>query len=175
MSEETAEDVEGEETEEQQEGRRRLAGKKLVLFVILPALLLLFGGGGGAAYFFMSAGDEESEQAAAEAAQAVASRTAVFYDLPEMLVNLNASGKRTNYLKLIVALELEKKEDVTQIEAVLPRVVDNFQIYLRELRLEDLNGSAGLMRLKEELLVRINVAAETVPVRDVLFKEMLVQ
>ena len=39
-----------------------------------------------------------------------------------------------------------------RIEAVMPRIVDNFQIYLRELRLEDLRGSAGIYRLREELL-----------------------
>jgi flagellar FliL protein len=96
-------------------------------------------------------------------------------DLPEMLVNLNTGGKRNSYLKITVALELAKQEDVARLTALMPRVVDNFQVYLRELRLDDLNGSEGLMRLKEELLVRVNAAAGTIPVKDVLFKEMLVQ
>ena len=57
----------------------------------------------------------------------------------------------------------------------MPSITDSFQVYLRELRLEDLKGSAGLMRLKEELLVRLNIAAGTTQINDVLFKEMLVQ
>ena len=57
----------------------------------------------------------------------------------------------------------------------MPRVVDNFQVYLRELRLEDLGGSAGLFRLKEELLFRVNRAVDPVQVTDILFREMLVQ
>ena len=57
----------------------------------------------------------------------------------------------------------------------MPRIVDNFQVYLRELRLEDLRGSAGLYRLREELLSRVNIAAQPAQVNDVLFKEMLVQ
>ena len=51
----------------------------------------------------------------------------------------------------------------------------NFQVYLRELRVEDLSGSAGVYRLKEELLARVNAAVEPINVTDVLFKEMLVQ
>ena len=45
----------------------------------------------------------------------------------------------------------------------------------RELRKEDLNGSQGVFRLKEELLMRINSSAAPIKVNDVLFKEMLVQ
>ncbi len=62
-----------------------------------------------------------------------------------------------------------------RISAVMPRIVDNFQIYLRELRIEDLRGSDGIYRLREELLARVNAAVAPVKVTDVLFKEMLVQ
>ena len=72
-------------------------------------------------------------------------------------------------------LELENKEDVSKVQAVLPRIIDNFQVYLRELRIEDLRGSAGLYRLREELLTRVATAAAPAKVSDVLFKEMLVQ
>jgi flagellar FliL protein len=57
----------------------------------------------------------------------------------------------------------------------MPRIIDNFQVYLRELRLDDLRGSAGIYRLREELLMRVNTAAQPVHVKDVLFREMLVQ
>ena len=70
-----------------------------------------------------------------------------------------------------LALALEKKA----LEPVLPRVVDQFQTYLRELRVEDLSGSAAMFRLKEELLRRVNMAVEPVEIKDVLFKEMIVQ
>jgi flagellar FliL protein len=99
----------------------------------------------------------------------------VFYDLPEILVTLNSSGRKTNYLKLKVALELDGSQGVERLDTVMPRIIDTFQVYLRELRVEDLDGSAGLLRLKEELLVRVNAAVRPVRVSDVLFKEMLVQ
>ena len=100
---------------------------------------------------------------------------AVYYDLPEMLVNLNSSGRKTNFLKLVVSLELENEGDIAQLELVMPRIIDNFQVYLRELRIEDLRGSAGVYRLREELLARVNGAGMSVHVNDVLLKEMLVQ
>ena len=90
-------------------------------------------------------------------------------------MNLSSTGKRTNYLKIKVSLELSKPEEVPVLQTLAPRVIDNFQIYLRELRTTDLQGSAGLARLREELLRRVNAAVEPIKVRDVLFKEMLVQ
>jgi flagellar protein FliL len=100
----------------------------------------------------------------------------VFFDLPDFLVNLNSSGnKKSNFLKLSVSLQLENQEDTARVAAMMPRVIDNFQIYLRELRIEDLRGSDGIYRLREELLVRVNAAVSPVKVNEVLFKEMLVQ
>lgn len=150
-----------------------LNGKKLVLFIILPLLLLL---GGLAGAYFAGLLDPllgKHEPAAVE--QQPAEPVTVFFDLPQMLVNLNTGGKKNNYLKIAISLELTSEEDRVQLETLLPRVVDNFQVYLRELRVEDLRGSAGVQRLREELLMRVNTAVHPVEVRDVLFKEMLVQ
>ena len=58
---------------------------------------------------------------------------------------------------------------------VMPRVVDGFQVYLRELRPEDFQGSAGMFLLRQELLRRVNLAARPVKVTDVLFREVIVQ
>ena len=99
----------------------------------------------------------------------------VFYDLPEMVVNLETSSNKRTYLKIQISLELDDSQDLKVLERLLPRVVDHFQVYLRELRAEDLHGSAGIYRLKEELLRRVSSAARPVMIRDVLFKEMLVQ
>ncbi|MBZ0325118.1 MAG: flagellar basal body-associated FliL family protein, partial [Alphaproteobacteria bacterium] len=90
-------------------------------------------------------------------------------------VNLNSQSRKPVFLKMSISLELAGESDAARVRQVLPRVIDNFQTYLRELRTEDLQGSAGLYRLREELLVRVNHAAEPAKVRDVLFREMLVQ
>lgn len=154
----------------------KMPGKKLILFIVLPVLLLI--GGGGGVYFsgladpLLGRGEEgtaQEEHAKAEAGPSV------YYELPEMLVNLNAGGRKTGYLKISVSLELTSEEDKAHLESVLPRVIDSFQVYLRELRVQDLQGSAGLQRLREELLLRVSAAAKPVQVKDVLFREMLIQ
>ncbi len=92
-----------------------------------------------------------------------------------MLVNLTSEGSQQRYLRLSVQIELANPADQAAVEAVMPRVVDQFQTYLRELRVKDLRGSAGIYRLQIELLNRVNAAAYPVEVKDVLFQEILVQ
>lgn len=150
-------------------GKPKRSMKKLLMFVVAPAVLLL---GGAGAYFFLFSGGEEE----AHAEEMVAEAPPAFFDLPEMLVNLAGStDAKPVFLKLAVALELAAPEDIPMIEPVLPRVLDNFQTFLRELRVEDLSGSAGMFRLKEELLRRVNLSVAPAEVRDVLFKQMLIQ
>jgi len=182
------EDEDGEEGEEDEDGEGEdgeegasggLSGKQIVLFVALP--LLLIGGIGAGLYFSgVIGGDHEGAVEVGENGEMIMEehgppKEAVFYELPEQLVNLNASGRRSSFLKVKVTLELQSQEDVLKLEAVMPRIVDNLQVYLRELRAEDLRGSAGTQRLKEELLSRVKVAAQPAVVNDVLFKEFLVQ
>ena len=172
----------GEEEIEDDEG----GGKRLFIMIGLPLPLII---GGGAGAFFsgladpllnMLGGDEPVVEEVAEPAEPAApSRapvgTAIFYDLPEMLVNLNTAGQRRNFLKILISLELASEGDITTVEAVLPRIVDNFQVYLRELRMEDLQGVGGMARLRKELLDRVNSAVSPTQINDVLFKEMIVQ
>lgn len=151
--------------------KKKMSGKKLVLFVVLPVLLLA--GGGGAAAFMMGMFGGKAEEHAEE--KPAAPKPIIFVDLPEMLVNLNSSGRQQNYLKLKVALEVDDPAVPPKLNEVMPRVLDGFTVFLRELRVDDLSGSAGLYRVKEELLVRVAQAVQPLPVKDVLFKEMLVQ
>lgn len=181
MAEDKKKAKEGEaEAEAKPEGEAAPAkagflSKKLIVFVIAPVMLLLIGGGaahflGVTAMLFGGGHDDHAAEAKHEPPKPV-----VFYNLPELLVNLNSQGRRASYLKISISLELADAGDVPKVEAVLPRIVDQFQIYLRELRIEDLRGSAGLYRLREELLQRVNTAAQPARINDVLFKEMLVQ
>jgi len=170
-----SDELEGDE--ELEGGSKKLSRKKL-LMIVLPILLL---GGGGAGVWFSGLADsmlgKEKVVAAAEenGAEAEAARGTVYFELPQMLVNLSTSGRRTSFLKIVVSLELTSEADKASLEESLPRIIDNFQVYLRELRVEDLRGSAGLYRLREELLFRVNAAVSPARVTDVLFKEMLVQ
>ncbi|MDP6515735.1 MAG: flagellar basal body-associated FliL family protein, partial [Alphaproteobacteria bacterium] len=180
---EDAEDTEGEDEDGGQSPGKKFGGKKLILIAGV-GVLLLAGAGAGVFFSGILGGDDEEEIAAesgdvegeeAVSAAADESREAVFYDLPEMLVNLNTGGRQASFLKIQVSLELGNPDAVPQVEAVLPRIVDNFQVYLRELRPEELSGTKGVFRLKEELLVRVNMAVQPLRVYDILFKEILVQ
>jgi flagellar protein FliL len=95
--------------------------------------------------------------------------------MPDILVNLSSTGDRTQYLKVKVVLELPDEQMKAQIQPLMPRVIDMFQTYLRELRATDLDGSAGLYRLKEELTRRVNAAIAPERINAVLFKEIVVQ
>ena len=99
-----------------------------------------------------------------------------FIDVPDLLVNLvGLPGERVQYLKVKVVLEVKEEKQAEVIKPAMPRVVDIFQTYMRELRASDLNGSAGLFRLKVELTKRVNVAVSPSEVSAVLFKEIVVQ
>ena len=153
------------------------AGRKRLLIIVIVAVFLVVGGVAGA--YFLGYLDPLIEKLTGKEKQAataaVQGRETVFMDLPELLVNLNTGGRRAAFIKMKVTLEVEKKEFVPVIEKLMPRIIDNFQVYLRELKIEDLRGSIGMYRLREEMLIRVNTAAAPAQVNDVLFKEILIQ
>jgi flagellar FliL protein len=145
---------------------------KLKLIIAVVGMVAIIGGGAGAWFLFFKGGHGEEKHAEA----ALATKPAVFVDVPDMLVNLvGLPGERVQYLKVKVVLEVREEKQVEAIKPAMPRVTDIFQTYLRELRPADLNGSAGLFRLKEELTKRVNVAVAPNAVSAVLFKEIVVQ
>lgn len=101
--------------------------------------------------------------------------SSAFIAIPTMIVNLSEEDGTPRFLRLTVQLELKNPADAPKVEAVMPRVVDQFQTYLRELRVKDMRGSAGIYRLQMELLWRVNQAASPIEVKDVLFQEILIQ
>ncbi|SDH81035.1 flagellar basal body-associated FliL family protein [Roseospirillum parvum] len=199
MAEDVEEDFDEEPDEAGGSGGKG-SRKKLLIFILIPVLLVVIGAAvaffTGLADGLMGGGEEEPEahgeaEAGGHAAPAddghggggggddghggAAGGASGYVELSEMVVDLNASGRKRTFLKLRVSLELDNPGDAGAVEAELPRIVDSFQVYLRELRVEDLEGSAGMYRLKEELLRRVNMAVKPVHVKDVLFGEMLIQ
>ncbi|MEM6666519.1 MAG: flagellar basal body-associated FliL family protein [Pseudomonadota bacterium] len=170
MTDATATDDAIEEAEDGEEQPK--SGKKKFILIGAVVLVLLLVGGGAAAYFMGVFGGSSDGAGAAEEA---APSTAYFYELPEITVNLASTGGRAQYLKVRVSLELADREIVKAITPVQPRIMDAFQIHLRELRAQDLEGSMGVYRLKEELLRRVNLAVYPQKVDRILFNEMLVQ
>jgi len=161
------EEAEGQEGKDASALKRRLP---LKLILIAAAGIVGLGAIGGGGYFLFG---RHSNTAAA----ATQIKPPVFVDMPDVLVNLSSSGSsdRTQYLKVKIALELPDDAVMAQIQPLMPRLLDTFQTYLRELRPTDLDGSAGLYRLKEELTRRVNAAIAPNRINAVLFKEIVVQ
>ncbi len=154
--------------------KKLLGNKKLLILGGAGLLVLLLGGGAGFYFFVFSAKPAAPEMKTAEAVPITPPQIA-YFDVPDIIVNIQSADGSPAYLKLSTALELNTAEEKAGLTALMPRITDQFQGYLRELRIDDLKGSAGVLRLKEELLRRINVAAAPYHVRDVLLKEMIVQ
>jgi flagellar FliL protein len=146
---------------------KRKLSLKLIVIIAAAAVAVLGAGGAGA---FLLFGGKSTGSAGTQV------KTAVFVDVPEVLVNLASAGSdRTHYLKVKIVLELPDPAVQPKVQTVMPRVMDAFQTFLRELRPSDLDGSAGLYRLKEELTRRVNAAISPSRITAVLFKEIVVQ
>jgi flagellar FliL protein len=146
---------------------------KLKLIIAVAVVLAIAGGGATWFFFLRSHGEEGHGHAHAEAPPP---KPPVYVEVPDLLVNLiGLPGERVQYLKAKIVLEVKEEKQAEAIKPSLPRVTDIFQIYMRELRPSDLNGSAGLFRLKEDLTRRVNAAVAPNQVSAVLFKEVVVQ
>jgi flagellar FliL protein len=163
--------ADNEQAEGGADGAEAASAKKGKLKLIIAAAGFIAILGGGAGWFFFMRGHGEEVHA-----EAPPPKPPSFVEVPDMLVNLvGAPGERVQYLKVKLVLEIREEKQVELIKPSLPRVTDLFQTYLRELRPSDLNGSAGLFRLKEELTKRVNSAVSPNQVSAVLFKEIVVQ
>ena len=173
------------QAEHGEDGKAKGGGKKKILLLALPLVLA----GAGAGLWFsgilpsmLGMGHHPPAEGQAEG-RPESPRPPAFFDMPEIVTNLNAPGRRPVFVKLRSKLEITRAEDAAAIQQAMPRLLDLFQTYLRETRPEELRGSAGTHRLREELVARANIAVappagSTQPaprVTDVLFTEILIQ
>lgn len=171
---------------EAEDGKPSGGGRKKLILIAVPVLLC----GAGAGLWFsgilpgmLGMGPLPAPATADGTTQAEPPRPPAFFEMPEIIANLNAPGRRAVYVKLRSKLEITRAEDAAAIQTAMPRLLDLFQTHLREMRPEELRGSAGTQRLREELVARANIAvappvgsSQSAPrIIDVLFVEMLVQ
>jgi flagellar FliL protein len=164
-------EAEAEIEEGEAQPAKRGIPRKLIIFAAAGLVVLIAAGAG--LYFFVFAGQSASDAAKA---QALSVPETFIFNLPAMTVNLNDDdAEGDSFLKLTIALEVADEAVMREIQPRMAKVVDAFQVYLRELRKSDLEGSAGIYRLKEELRRRVNLAIFPAHVEGILFKEILVQ
>jgi flagellar FliL protein len=146
---------------------------KTIIIIAIAALVIIIAAAAGAFFFLHKGHHEEEEPESKPVIEAVANPG--YYPMDEMIVNLSGDSKRPSYLKIKIVIELADEKDKASIDSIKPKIIDVFQTYLSELRPEDLKGSAGMFRLREELLIRISEISKPVRIRNILFQERLVQ
>ena len=162
-----AEDTDKDEGAEGEGVEKPSNRKRLIMFAAAGLVAVALAGGG--AFFFLGGGDS--------ADQAEIERPAIFVDVREMTVNLASEPNqdRPRFLRFSVALEVDDPDVAASLEPLMPRIEDTFQVFVREMRPSELEGSAGVYRLREELLRRVNIAVHPARVDGILFKDVVVQ
>ncbi|MBP0447466.1 flagellar basal body-associated FliL family protein [Roseomonas sp. SSH11] len=159
----------------QPEAGKRSRGK---LPLIAGALVLLLGGGAGGAWYLGLLPGFDSGSAGHDAAGAsarVPAKPPVFVEVPDIVANLNTPGRRQTFVKLRARVEVADESQAKIVQAAMPRLLDLFGSYLRETRPEEIRGSAGTQRLREEIVTRSNLAIAPAKISDVLFVELVMQ
>jgi flagellar FliL protein len=157
--------------------------KKRILIGAAAAAVLLGGGGGAYALLGGSSTTEAHGEAAAEETAAAEGEGdhggeaggAKFVDVPPMVVNLRSADGAARFIKLHFMLVPGPKGSEEQLKEQLPLLLDAYQPFLRELRPEDLAGSAAVFRIKEEMVVRAAGALGPGHVKDVLIQDLIQQ
>jgi flagellar protein FliL len=175
---------EGAEGEDGGEGDAKAKSRKKLIMIAAAAVVVLIAVGAGLFFSGILGGGEkaaeeevevESEVVDGSVEQTPEELNSVYYELEGFIVNLRKVGGQPSFLKMAVTLEVEGAENVVKVQSKLPVIRDTFQVYLRELRADDLQGSSGIFRLREGLLLRVNKVVYPIKITDILFREILVQ
>jgi flagellar FliL protein len=172
------------EKEEEKEEKKpesevsKKGGSKILMLVSFILLILISGG----IYYvvqnrdsllrFFNSADKEEE---VNKGQRLNLMNIGYITLPDLIVNLRSTKNRTSVLKASFVFELEDIKDKENIEKLKPIIIDEFQTYLRELEIGELNGSGALERVRQELFTRVNTVIEPLKIRKILIKEFLTQ
>ncbi len=172
-----AENTEGEGAEGEEGEGGKSGGKSPLLFIIIAVVLVAAAGGG--AFFFISSKPKPEDTAELEDTGPVDPFAQLdeiaFFSVPEIVANLTTDGKQKHFIKLKASVEIARESEIPMVEKALPRLQDDFNVYLRQLRMEDLQGSSGIHRLKEGLVLRAKQSLAPIEVNNVLINDVLVQ
>lgn len=172
--------------------------KKLPLMMIaIAGAALVVVGGGGAGAWFMFLAPKHPPAASADTAKASAKKKSdkkdakgdkpdpktqpvisdgpdgvTYFTTPEITANMQSLNGTKAYIKLQVTFECGDDDTVDTLQESMPRVNDILQGFVSELRAEDIDGSAGNMLLKQEILRRINLILAPKKINAVLIKEL---
>ena len=154
--------------------RVRTPGKYVVLCLFVPVILVALGAG-----LWLNYTDRRAAFAAVEYRKSITGAREAYYPLPEFLVDLRADADgRTAYLRMRASVLLDSErltESVERIDALKPAVAERVSFFLRELRPEDFDGSEDMIRIKREMLRRVNLVLAPYDANDIIIEDIVIQ
>jgi flagellar FliL protein len=181
LEDDDSEEDEDEDEDKDKDKDKEGGGSKKKLFLIIGVVSVLLIGGVAGAYFTglfdsLMGGDKKAEETTGEEEYDARDGAELIYkDFPDILTNLNDGRQKKVGVRIKIVLQLNNEEDFLRIDTLLPRVHDGIQAFIRDQKALDLQGAAGIQRIREELLTRLNKAFAPSKIKDIYFKEMLVR
>jgi len=153
--------------------RKPRAGSDMRAWLLIFALLISLGGNLGLALYLGDRPNGEFVAGRAQATSRSATGDLVVYDLPPVTMNYKAdSGTRA--VKMRLGLELSSRQDVPDVQHRLSQIINRVADDLRGIKDSDLDGSAGMEKLRKSLQQGVQSAAPDSNIEGVLFKEVIV-
>lgn len=145
---------------------------------ILLAAVVVAGGGGGAAFFFLKgdSGGEKSAQAAKPPEPVkpmIQGQIGPLHTMDSMIVNLDEPGGN-RYLKILLTLELTQELDDNS-KNLIPRARDQILVYLSSLTVEQVQKTEVKLEMKKKVAELVNETFGVPLVKQVYFKELVMQ
>ena len=93
-----------------------------------------------------------------------------YYDIPLMIVTLEAGPRDNRTLQLGVSLLMENRDEASQMHSYIPIMVDVVQVYIRSLPISEIVSVTKLSSHRGEMLARINAAIAPLKADELNFR-----
>lgn len=141
--------------------------------LILGLIAALIGGGSGfyAAYSGLILGAESHAEVSDKPVEPGALPNVAFVPVEPMVVSMSPA-RDNRHLRFRAQLEVPSQY-ASDLELLMPRVVDVLNGYLRALEIRDIESPAALTRLRAQMLRRVQIVAGPGRVNDLLVMEFV--
>ncbi len=144
--------------------------KKSKLPLLIGVVLALLLGGGG--FFATYTGLLFCPHQEANAAEAVAAMPDIaFVPVEPLIINL-APGSASKHLRFSAQLEVGANHGA-EVTLLMPRILDVLNGYLRAVQTADLENPSALVKLRAQMLRRVQIVTGEGRVRDLLVTEFV--
>ncbi|WP_106746725.1 flagellar basal body-associated FliL family protein [Yoonia maritima] len=140
--------------------------------LVIGLVLALIGGGGG--FFAVQKGATDHAKSAAPVSEEIHDTDQVavaFVALDPLIISLPGAQGR-EHLRFTAQLEVTPGH-AADVEAIKPRIIDVLNGYLRAVEIAHLEDPSALVRLRAQMLRRVQVVAGEGRIRDLLIMEFV--